>query len=110
MSRKFLHQLAWLFGIIKTSSDYYIREAHLADHIICVSCKDSELHLPFIRRLASVHSRGKYTDNSNPPLKGIVRVLNPFSGHRIYSRKSLYKNFATPTLSVMTTAPRLSLG
>lgn len=56
------------------------------------------------------HSSGKYTDTSNPPLKGIVRGLNPFSGRRIYSRNSLYKNFATDTLSVITTAPRFSLG
>lgn len=71
---------------------------------------DLKLHLSYVRCLATAHSCGKYTDTSNPPLKGIVRVLNPCSGRRIYSRYSLYKNFATPTLSVMTTAPRLSLG
>lgn len=53
---------------------------------------------------------GKYTDISSPPLNGTLRLLNPFSGLRIYPRKSVYRKPAIPTLSVSITDPSFSFG
>ena len=53
---------------------------------------------------------GRYTLISRPLLYGSVRFLNPLSGARRYSRRSLYRAEAPEVLSVITTAPGLIAG